>query len=478
MKKLEPGKWNREHAAHLLVRSGFGTTPARIHAAASQPLEKTVAALFQTPENVEPPEWITDGAALKPDFRDLAGLSDDERRRLRRLYQREATQQSRQLTGWWIERMINSPCPLQEKMALFWHGHFATGIRKVKVPYMMYLQNRTFREHAFGSWQALITAVSQDPAMLVYLDNTRSKAGAPNENYARELMELFTLGEGHYTEDDIKAAARAFTGWQVHTSRYAFFDNPRTHDRGTKTFFGHTGPLDGHDIIRIILEQEQASRFLVSKLWNFFAGSDPDTETVDELARLFRDSHYELKPLLTAIFTSARFYDPDIRRTQIKSPAQWLVGSCIALGIDQPDANLCINAMRTLGQELFSPPNVKGWDGGYAWITTSSLTARYNLANQLINQRKRQQPREGQRMRLQGSYRVDTADVLPWDKRTSLEEARGHLEQVIFQTVLSSDDRRKFDEFFSTQKPVGDWTDSDVRNILHVMMSTPQYQLT
>ncbi|MDZ8119752.1 DUF1800 domain-containing protein [Pontiella agarivorans] len=478
MKKLEPQHWNHPCAAHLLARSGFGAPPDQISLAASRSLEDAVDALFQTPANITPPEWVTPEAAVKPDLQMLRALTDDERRRYRRKFQRETAQQQRELTGWWLERMISSPCPLQEKMTLFWHGHFATSIRKVRSAYMMYAQNQTLRRNAFGNWRQLITAVSQDPAMLVYLDNTRSRAGAPNENYARELMELFTLGEGRYTEDDIKEAARAFTGWMVHPKRYAFFNNVRNHDRKPKTFFGRTGNFTGHDIIRIILEQEKAAEFLVSRLWNFFAYENPSPDIVQELAAQFRDNDYELQPLLKSIFMSEAFYSPQAMHTQIKSPAQWLVGSCIALGIRKPDTSQSINALRSLGQELFAPPNVKGWDGGYAWITTSSLTSRYNLAKQLINQRKRLPPGEGKNDRRFGGYIVNTANVLPWDKRNSLEQARNHLELNVYQTVLSPADRSKIDGYFDHLNPVSDWTDSDVRNILHVLMSTPQYQLT
>ncbi|QBG47571.1 DUF1800 domain-containing protein [Verrucomicrobia bacterium S94] len=474
MKMLQPQNWNYQCAAHLLVRSGFGATPEQIDAAASRSLEKTVNTLFQPPDNIPPPKWVTPESAIKPNLRMLRALSDEERRRYRREQQRETRRQQQELTGWWLKRMISSPCPLQEKMTLFWHGHFATSSRKVRSAYMMYAQNRTFRSNAFGNWKQLITAVSQDPAMLIYLDNTRSRAGAPNENYARELMELFTLGEGHYTEDDIKEAARAFTGWMVHPQRYTFFNNVRNHDRKPKTFFGRTGNFDGHDIIRIILEQDQAAEFLVSRLWTFFVGKIPSPETAQELAAQFRENNYELQPLLKTMFMSEAFYSPEALRTQIKSPVQWLVGSCIALGIRQPDTRQSINMLRTLGQELFVPPNVKGWDGGYAWITTSSLTARYNFAKQLVNQRRQENEKEQR----SGGYVVNTADVLPWNKRNSLEQARSHLELKIYQTVLSPADRSRISGYFNHLKPVSDWTDSDVRNILHVLMSTPQYQLT
>jgi uncharacterized protein (DUF1800 family) len=483
MKTLAANQWNREKAAHLLVRSGFGATPEQIAAAAARSMAENVEALFNMQE-APPPAWVTPESEIKMNPRSMMdGLTDEERRKLRQIIQREHRQHTVEMVGWWVERMITPPCPLQEKMALFWHGHFATSIRKVRIPYMMYLQNQTFRSHAFGNWQQLITAVSQDPAMLVYLDNTQSKAGAPNENYARELMELFTLGEGHYTEQDIKEAARALTGWVVDPRKYAFLDTARLpanigrHDDSPKTFFGQTGNFDGHDVIRIILEQDQAARFITAKLWTFFAYENPEPEVIDALAKELRDNNYELKPLIKRIFTSEAFYSEKALRQQIKSPAQWLAGSCIALGVKAPPPRMCQLALQSLGQELFAPPNVKGWDGGYAWITTASLTARYNLAQQLINSRPR--PVGGGFMRRQPApYTVDTAGVLPHGKRDNPEAARAYLEERIYQTRLSGDAAEQMNTFFKTQPPPEDWTDAQMRNILHVMMSTPQYQLT
>jgi uncharacterized protein (DUF1800 family) len=488
MKQLAPGKWNRQRAAHLLARAGFGATPEQVDAAAAQPMEAVVDSLLAPATQVDPPEWIKPGIEEKPDYKELTrGLNDEEKRAVRKEIQAEQNRQQRELAAWWINRMVTSPCPLQEKMALFWHGHFATSIRKVKIPYMMYLQNQTFRAHGLGNWKDLVTAVSQDPAMLVYLDNTRSRVGAPNENYARELMELFTLGEGHYTEQDIKESARAFTGWMLDDKKYAFRDatalQPKTkagkkfkdlfHDDGTKVFFGQEGNFDGHDIIRIILEQEQAAKFMVSKLWTFFAYENPAPATIDELAAEFRLNNYAIAPVLKAMFMSKAFYSKKAVHTQIKSPAQWVAGSCIALGIAEPDPGFCINAMRTLGQELFAPPNVKGWDGGYAWITTSSLTQRYNLAATLINQRPKSKKKKEQ-----APYGVKTETVLPQAPRATTEQARDYLERRIYQTKLQGEDRERLNAFLGTQPPAIEWTDAQVRNILHVMMSTPQYQLT
>ena len=289
---------------------------------------------------------------------------------------------------------------------------------------MMYLQNQTFRRLGMGKYGDLVTAVAQDPAMLVYLDNTRSRAGAPNENFARELMELFTLGEGHYSEQDIKEAARAFTGWMVAPEKYAFVDatgnrRRKMHDTGQKEFLGESGAFDGHDIIRIILQQDQAARFIAARLWSFFAYENPEPELIDALAAEFRSGNYEIRPLLKSIFTSEAFYSERALRSQIKSPAQWLAGSCIILGLEHPPAALSFNALRSLGQELFAPPNVKGWDGGYAWITTASLTERYNIAAALIDSRPKKSGSDGNR-----TSSVQVATILPSEYRKSRESAR------------------------------------------------------
>jgi uncharacterized protein (DUF1800 family) len=487
MKKISPDRWSRNHAAHLLVRTGFGATPEQVNAASVKPMEEVLDGILTSANAVEPPAWVAPGIEKKPNFKKRQkGLSDEEKREMRRTLRQEHNAQKREMTGWWVNRMISSPSPLQEKMVLFWHGHFATSIRKVRIPYMMYLQNQTFREHGLGNWKDLITAVSQDPAMLVYLDNTRSKAGAANENYARELMELFTLGEGFYTEQDIKESARAFTGWMVDSKNYAFRDatavplsknkakqRARLHDEGTKQFFGQEGNFDGHDIIRIILEQEQAAKFMVAKLWTFFAYENPEPEIIDELAAEFRSNDYEIAPVLKSMFMSEAFYSEKAIRTQIKSPAQWLAGTCIVLDVDTPDPGFCTNTLRSLGQELFAPPNVKGWDGGYAWITTSSLTQRYNLASSLINHRPR-----GKNRKARLPYTVKTENVLSEEHRGNTEQARDYLVERVYQANVPGHDMERLNAFLGSQPSADKWTHAQVRNILHVMMSTPQYQLT
>ncbi len=359
---------------------------------------------------------------------------------------------------------------------------------------MMYQQNQMFRDKGLGNWGDLVTAVAQDPAMLVYLDNATSKADAPNENFARELMELFTLGEGQYSEDDIKEAARAFTGWMVERRSYAFMDltalkpqrpsaiqmKSKIRDDDRKTFFGQSGNLTGNDIIRIILEQEQSSKFMMAKIWTFFAYDNPEPELVEALARIFRENNYEIAPTLKTLFMSDAFYSEKAVRTQIKSPVLWLAGSCIALDIELPSMRFSAAALQALGQVLFLPPNVKGWDGGYAWITTSTLTQRYNLAGTLINMRQpSQEDRPMQRRRFMGqNYLLNTSVILPPEKRSSVATALQYLSNRIYQARLPESALEPLKEHLRSLPEPSEWTDEQIRNILHLMMSSPQYQLT
>ena len=270
-------------------------------------------------------------------------------------------------------------------MTLFWHGHFATSSEKVRDAYLMWLQNDLFRHQATGNWLTLLTAVAQDPAMLVWLDQGQSRKEHPNENFAREVMELFTLGEGHYTEKDVTEAARALTGWSYDRLNQEFIERPRQHDEGEKTFLGRTGNLTGADVLEQIVAQPQAARFITAKLWTFFAGETPSDALTAALADAFRQSGNNFKPLLTTMFSSREFYSDSVIRSQVKSPVQWLVGSVRVLERGSVFAPvICFGLTRNLGQDLFAPPNVKGWDGGLSWITTSNLLARYNDAALLV----------------------------------------------------------------------------------------------
>jgi uncharacterized protein (DUF1800 family) len=284
------------------------------------------------------------------------------------------------LQGWWLFRMQREPFPLREKMTLFWHGHFATSFRKVEDMRLMYRQNETLREGALGDFRDLVLAVSRDPAMIVWLDNQENHKGRPNENYARELMELFTLGEGHYTERDVKEAARAFTGW--HRNEEGFFFNREAHDFGPKSILGKRGNFDGADVVDILLQQAQAKRFLATKLLRFFVSPEPSEELIGEAAQVLGDCNLEMKWFLRALFLSRAFYAPEAICSKIKSPVEYTIGALRDLDATFPGQELA-ERMTPMGQELFAPPSVKGWDGGRDWISSNAWLARGRFAEAL-----------------------------------------------------------------------------------------------
>ncbi len=378
MSVLEPyrGPWSKTLAAHLLNRAGFGGLPADIDHAAKAGLDKSVDALvdFDKIEEVVAPPTLPDNPA---NLRDVRKLSEEEKKKLFRS-NREAIEDIR---GWWIGRMLRTQRPLQEKLTVFWHGHFATSANDVKNARHMYAQNEFLRQHCLAGFRDLLRGISRDPAMLKYLDNNTNRKSHPNENYARELMELFSMGIGNYTEDDVKAAARAFTGWTFRGDEFAIID--RQHDEGEKAFLGRRGNFDGDDVIDIILQQPCTARWMAKKFFAFFVYDDPEPAIVDELAVALRRQDYQFKPFLRALLKSEVFYSPRAWRTQIKSPAQLVLGSVRYLGTEINERALAV-AMRLLGQDLLFPPNVKGWDGGETWINTNSLLMRYNMAGYLV----------------------------------------------------------------------------------------------
>ncbi|HJQ58362.1 MAG TPA: DUF1800 domain-containing protein, partial [Vineibacter sp.] len=265
-----------------------------------------------------------------------------------------------------------------------WHNHFTSSLMKVGFAPAVYHQNLLFRRHALGNFATLLREVAKDPAMLRYLDGAQSRAGQPNENFARELLELFTLGEGHYSEADIKAAARAFTGWSIDRDTGAFRFYPAIHDNGEKTFFGRSGNFDGGDILSMILEKPQVAEWIVGKLWREFVALKPDAAEMKRLAAVFREARYELKPLLRTMFLSPTFRDAANRGALIKSPVELVVGTIRLLGLPVPEKTRLVRALQAIGQVPFDPPNVKGWPGGEAWITTNTLLMRQQILRRII----------------------------------------------------------------------------------------------
>jgi uncharacterized protein (DUF1800 family) len=489
-KALPGNKWNFATAAHLLNRAGFGGPPAEIEKLLALGPEKAVAHFVdyeKIPDPTPDPEWAKPDPDRAKKFMEARQLGEEERRKRLREIQRADRQHIIELRGWWLERMAKGPRPLQEKMVLFWHGHFATSVDKVKEAYLMWRQNELFRRMATANWLDMLIEVAQDPAMLVWLDQAQSRKEHPNENFAREVMELFALGEGHYTEKDITDGARALTGWSYERLAQKFINRPFWHDNGEKVIFDKRGNFDGEDFLEMIIAQPQAARFITAKLWNFFAGEMPSDEIVTSLADIFRTSNNTFKPVLRAMFSSEEFYSPSIIRNQVKSPVQWLVGSVRMLERELPPPIVCFSLTRNLGQDLFAPPNVKGWDGGLSWITTNNLLARYNEAATLVQgdmsaasglmlaKNPAVNMAVERRLRNIPVRSVDVSKLFTEEERTNKEALIPALEKRLLQDKLKAKQEKALREFLDSKSELSNNT---ILDAIRLVMSTPEYQLT
>lgn len=368
-----PDRLDPAAATRLQVRSGLGPDPTLAARWQGQGRDAAVATLVREAAAhkaaaTAPPAWVDE--PLPTPRRGGQERSVEERRQL----VRQITVRGLELQAWWMQEMLTTPSPLAERMTLFWHGHFTSGLREVRSPQLLYRQNVMLRRNALGNYRDLLHAVARDPAMLLYLNNQQNRSGAPNENFARELLELFTLGEGHYTEQDIHEAARAFTGWKMQPPDGRFLVVRRQHDDGEKQFLGARGPFDGDDIIEQILKQPRAAEFIVEKLWTEFVSPTPDPAAVRQLAASFRRD-WEIAPLVKSLLLRAAAQDPRDAGQLVKSPVEFVVGTVRSLGLQMPPRAAALVATQ-MGQSLFAPPNVRGWPGGDSWITTQSLLAR------------------------------------------------------------------------------------------------------
>jgi uncharacterized protein (DUF1800 family) len=369
-----------EGARHLLNRTGFGATDAEIREFAPLSRDAAVRRILEGARReatLAPPAFVDE--AFTPLYK-LRQMSAEERMAQQRLN----VEQGLELRAWWLHEMLVSPSPLTERMTLFWHNHFATSQQKVRVGRLMYRQNLLLRREALGNFATLLHAVARDPAMLVYLDNAGSRAAAPNENFAREVMELFTLGEGRYGERDVKEAARAFTGWSLDRDSGDFVDRRRWHDAGDKTVLGQSGPLDGDAVLDILLARPETARLVAAKLWREFVSPQPQDAEVGRWAARLRDGRYELKPVLEAVLMSDAFWSEANRASLVKSPVDLVVGTLRTFAIEPADLRPAAFASAALGQNPFSPPNVKGWPGGEAWIDSATLLARKQFLERLF----------------------------------------------------------------------------------------------
>jgi uncharacterized protein (DUF1800 family) len=347
--------------AHLLRRTGFGWNAKDWKAAMGLGLSGVTQQRLH-------PESIPDNLAevqntIVGDFVDLDNLDS--------------------IRQWWVFRMVHSSRQLEEKMTLFWHQHFATANYKVNNPRWMWQQIEMFRNNGLGNFRSLLLEVMRDPAMMIWLDGNTNRKGKANENFARELMELFTMGVGNYSETDVKESARAFTGWVFDYPSQSFIFNPFLHDDGAKTFLGQTGNFQGEDIIDIIVHQPVAAKFLCTKLWQFFVNDSPSETDLQPLIQKYFQGGFEIRPILETLFTSEQFFAPANRYAQVKNPTEYAAG--VLKTLQAPIPRDVARFIGNMGQDLLNPPSVKGWDGGDAWINTNTLGARVDFTSQMVN---------------------------------------------------------------------------------------------
>lgn len=372
---VEAAPLGEADARHLLERTGFGAPPALVETFAGLDRRQAVDRLLDGPQqglSAAPPELAYErpGGLKKLDEAD------------RKAVQRERVEEGLALRAWWLNEMIAAPTAqdaLRERMTLFWHNHFVSSQRKVKSGALMLRQNQLFRRLATGNFARLLHEVARDPAMLIYLDGASNRKDSPNENFAREVMELFTLGEGHYAEQDIKEAARAFTGWSFAPPTGTFLWRPFQHDDGEKQVLGRRGRFDGDAVLDILLAQPATAEFIAGKLWREFVSPTPEPAEVRRIAAALRGAGYEMRAALRELLLSEAFWAAGNRSALVKAPVDIVAGTLRGEALrlpEQADRRLPVLALRNMGQDLFAPPNVRGWPGGEAWVDASSLLAR------------------------------------------------------------------------------------------------------
>jgi len=401
---LDPNDFGYWEASHLLQRAGFGGTPEQVLTLTEMGLDGAVDHLVDwttVPDPIDDPGFKSD--IMRPATTQernqirMARRNGDESvrekaRMLRQQRQREDRRQMATARSWWLQRMIETSRPLQEKLTLFWHGHFATGYRAVEDSWHLLMQNQMFRENAVGDFKnTLVHGIIRDPAMIKYLNNNQNRRGAPNENFARELMELFTLGEGNgYSEDDIKEGARALTGFSFDDDAFTF--NRGNHDNDAKTIFGRRGNWSADDFVELIFTRPTSSTWICWKLYRFFVddaadSTDQSMAVVNAMSKTLQRGNWNIGPVLKEVFKSKHFYHPTRQGTQVKSPVQLVVQACRSMNLPARNVTRLAQACTLMGQSLFAPPSVKGWDGGTAWINTSTLFTRQNTLVYLLTGR-------------------------------------------------------------------------------------------
>jgi uncharacterized protein (DUF1800 family) len=431
--------WNLQLAAHLFRRAGFSASWLALQDAVDND-----------------PERLVDGLLTRP-----AGAESFENESQALAHAILATGDPKQLSAWWVFVMLRTPQPLQERMTLFWHGHFATSAAKVKDANAMYDQNRLLREHAMSDFSRLVHAVSQDPAMLVYLDSATNRKAHPNENYARELMELFCLGEGNYSERDIQQLARCFTGWEIRRGK--FFFNRFQHDNGEKYVLGKTGAFPESEAIDVVLDQPSGPRFIAGKLFRYFVCDEPapPAALIEPLAVELRQSNWNIANVLRRILCSQLFFSDYAVGRKVRSPVDLLIGLLRSLDGSANTQELG-NDLNQLGQGLFFPPNVKGWDGGRTWINSSTLLGRANVIQRVVHDNK---------TRFGGT---NLANYFQQMGASSAKEIVDRLVGLTFAVPPPTDARVQLENIIDTS---GAGDSQAIATAIHAMSTLPEFQL-
>ena len=425
-------KLSKSDATHLVWRMGFGASQEDVDAAQKDGLQVVLDRCVPR-EPTDVPEESPEFKETEPLLR-LTALDSDN---------------IAQLKAWWLFRMRYSNQPVLERISLLWHNHFATSNAKVQSVQHMFAQNQLIRKHAMGSFRSLLHGMAKDVAMLLWLDSNSNRKRQANENFSREIMELFSLGVGNYTEKDIQEAARAFTGWHVRNDKFWF--NKIQHDYGTKTVFGKKDNFDGHHIVDLCLDQPAGARFIALKLLREFVTDTPDKELVESLAVRIRHHNYEMTPVVRELFASEAFFSEEHRRAIIKSPVQLVMGAYRSLNV-RPNLANSARLIGELGQNLFEPPSVKGWEGGRLWVNSATMLQRMNFAGRLCS-----------------GNQLGQIDATV-SKRAS--DAPQVIAQLLTGSTLPAEAVAEFEKFDISS------SEQEGRRILHAIMSLPEFQLS
>lgn len=470
---------NYAEAAHLLRRAGFGGSPEDINGLAARGREGAVDSLVNY-ESID--NSALDALLFKSFGNENFRLPSDIQR-------------------WWLARMIHTRRPFEEKMTFFWHNHFATSYFKAFYPYMA-IQNKTLRRHALDRFDTLLVKVAEDPAMLIWLDGILNLKISPNENFARELQELFTMGitdvvtgEANYTEDDVKEIARAFTGGKIRFARgsadpfaFEFFVNPAEHDNTAKTVYGATANYSADDIITIVSARRSTARYLVKKLFDFFVypitSSSADRQTVEKFANIYLSSNHSIRELVRAIFVSDEFYSDRARFALVKQPVEFIVGAIRMLGGqyvpgtntgDRPDvSNVPAAFSRSMGEDIYNPPDVAGWELNLGWVNTATMLERFNYTNQLLTNRRPDRP---------GIF-ITNDQLKKYTKSSSKKTVKkfltvlgpldtGNATVKTLKNYLETDDNGNAVGYTNNDATV----DKKIRGLVHQIMCLPEFQL-